>query len=693
MNTFLIIAVLAAMGLGGAYFYSNAKKAVDAENEDEVEIEGLENKTVDELAISIQEYLSERLRRNLEDEALTQRELKRERETMAELRDSLNNASLGDGAAKTVLINRIKALLSTKNSEFEIRERDIDRIINFDNPPDTHVKFEIILYCYTKAYREKGLSKMINEYRMDEPVLVEDSNMQIPEYVVTEERLDRIYDSVMENQPMTDTDIAGNELELRSSLGDIRLNYDAKIDILTQLIYESRWGFGVVDPLYYQDLDEIDCGVSGRNGNGGVDYDNGAKRAHYRYESVWIMFHGRNIRFAFLRFKNNDELKRVSDNVYRFNSAEPLSEKKGYITGTMPDGSRITVSRPPFSESYAFFLRKFSSAGSSPRPATLIEGKDHMGEPLNHNAFIPLALMKWAIKGERNTMITGGAGTGKSTFLKAMIRYVSPMYNIRVSEMAFELALPDAYPDRNILTMQETPTVDAQQGLNIAKKMNSAVTILGEVATAIQASEFIQTAMVNSRFGLGTHHAGSTRELVEAFSNNLLELGLFSDKKDAVLETAATLDVDCHLAFANGERHIAAITEILTVGDEGYPTLMGDEEPTSNTVANERTLPVDKKMMEDARYYFRRSTSPNLFKTHQLMHWTDEGGNKRFVLDSMPSPEVVKEIQSTLMEKDRIEFDYDMKMLEKAGFPANYEKCTDAEKKEIEQWKQRLYSV
>ena len=693
MNSILIIVVLAALAGAGYYRYDKFKKEVIAEDESEEDV-GLQVKTIDDLAMEIMNTFTARLGRNLEDEPLTQRELEKERLAMSELKEALNKAPVGDGSAKTLLVKRIIALLTSKSSEFYLTDSDITTLVNFNNPQDPHVKFEILMYCYSDKYHAKALGKLISDYRLDELVESDDGTK---EYNITDEKLDEVYYSVSTGEPIPAGiyDENGNELMLKSSIKPIHLEYEQKIDIIAQLIFE-HWGLGVIDPLYYQDIDEIDCGCSGLNGESRFDADaDDTKRIEYKYESVWVMYHGRNIHFSFLRFRSPEELKRVADNVYRYNSAEPLSAAKGYITGTMPDGSRITVARPPFAESYTFFLRKFSSVGGSPSPVALIAGKDPFGNVLNHEAWIPLVLMKWAIMGERNTMITGGAGTGKSTFLKAMFRYISPQYNVRVQEMAFELALPNAYPGRNIVTMQETTTVSAQEGLNIAKKMNSAVTIVGEVATAEQASEFLQSAMVNSRFGLGTHHAGSTKELVEAFSNNLLELGLFKDKKDAVLQTASVLDTDCHLAFANGERHIERITEIIVNGDGGYPTTLETlgEKASEYTLDNQQKLSTMDKTLQDARYYFRRSTSPSLFTTHQLMHWTDEGGRKRFVLDDMPAPSIVKEINDTLMDEQKKEFAHDMEMLEKAGFPANYAKCSKAEKEEIEQWKKDLYSV
>ena len=76
------------------------------------------------------------------------------------------------------------------------------------------------------------------------------------------------------------------------------------------------------------------------------------------YESIWL-FYGKSIKLDFIGFESESELKRVCQIIYRYNRGGQLSEATGYRVNEMKDGSRILVVRPPFSESWAFFVRKF----------------------------------------------------------------------------------------------------------------------------------------------------------------------------------------------------------------------------------------------------------------------------------------------------------------------------------------------
>ena len=189
-------------------------------------------------------------------------------------------------------------------------------------------------------------------------------------------------------------------------------------------------------------------------------------------------------------------MERVVTNIYKYGANKTLSKKTGYVISTMNNGARVVVWQPPFANGYAFIARKFDSTESI-APENLIKGK---------NNIIPITLMKWFIKGEKTIPITGDQGTGKSTMLKSLIRFINPNFAIRVQEIAAELNLNYCYPNRNIVAFQETEHVKSQEGLNLQKKSSGDVNIIGEVTEAIQANYVIQTSMIASRFTMFTGH-------------------------------------------------------------------------------------------------------------------------------------------------------------------------------------------
>lgn len=317
-------------------------------------------------------------------------------------------------------------------------------------------------------------------------------------------------------------------------------SFVGKTDILVQMIYQELFGLGMVDFLVEQPFDSIMGGASA----GGDDE-----------RSLWVQYKGKNIYMQYAAFGSKKELERICRCLSRFeNATGQLSAQKAYIVGTRLDGSRVVVTRPPFSEGWSFFVRKFNHRYYTDINELFcdkgIEEADN--------------LMKWIIKGCQVTGITGAQGSGKTTLLMYLIGYINKSYAIRVQEMNFELYLRRRYPERNIVSFRETGYISVQEGLDIQKKTDGAVNILGEVATAQAGSYMIQMGMSASLFTVFTHHATSTEYLLLTLRNALMECGGFSDENLAMAQVLSVLKFDIHIMKdVTGKRYIQRITEII----------------------------------------------------------------------------------------------------------------------------------
>ena len=130
--------------------------------------------------------------------------------------------------------------------------------------------------------------------------------------------------------------------------------------------------------------------------------------------------------------------------------------------------------------------------------------------------------------------------------------------------MNFELYLRKRYPERNIVSFRETGYISVQEGLDIQKKTDGTVNILGEVATAQAGSYMIQMGMSASLFTIFTHHATSTEYLLLTLRNYLMEYGGFSDENLAMAQVLSVLKFDIHIMKdVSGKRYIQRITEII----------------------------------------------------------------------------------------------------------------------------------
>jgi len=500
------------------------------------------------LTSEIKEMMFQLTTRQFEDHIGSKETYERELNKRIELKKALKGCSNGSYEDKAYIIDYIGDLLKT----YLIKEDDIDRVLYFDKPKflSGKDKFDILIYDYHKRYGNKGLSVLIEEENWDEPKMIE--NEEMPVYVISKEEVEETF------------------FERR-----IVLSYQDKINIIAQRIYEKYKGFGVIDKIRDMAIDGVSGGVSGVVESDMVDnFTNIKDFTMYprNYDSVWIFFKGKSIHLPFLSFGSQRELKRVCQGIYRYNKAGQLSEANGFRINEMKDGSRVVVVRPPFSESWAFFVRKFHLKN--------IELEDLIQDK---NASIVIDLLKFLMKGGRITSITGSQGSGKTTMLMALIRHIYPTLTLRVQEMAFELNLRKLYPQRNILTFKETDSISGQTGLDLQKKTDGAVNVLGEIATDEISVLMLQMAQVASLFTLFTHHGKTVEDLVLSLRNSLLKCNVFRDEQIAEEQVVKVLDFDVHLnKDYEGKRYIERITEIVpcikTIGfDKSFKTTDSDK--------------------------------------------------------------------------------------------------------------------
>ena len=472
----------------------------------------------EELQKLLNDEVNQILRANLYEVGLSEKELKRLRIRKRELRDALNQCGIGDLAAKEYVKNVLEDILVKK---YKYGEKEWNSIIPFENRKELSPvdKFDILLYCYEKEYGPDAFDLFMKENHIMDRISAEYSG-----YVISEEMLDDIFFE-------------------RAWL----LSTNDKKKIVIQRLYSGYRGLGVIDELRDLKIDGISGGVSGKEG---------------QHNSVWLFYHGVMIHLAFLSFGSERELERVCMNIYRYGNPGQLSKAKGYIVNEMKDHSRVVVVRPPFSESFAFFVRKFGTIEKRSLEELLPDdGKE-----------VVIDILKWIIKGCQIAAVTGAQGSGKTTLLMGLIAYIHPYFTLRIQEMAFELHLRDIYPDRNILSFRETDTISGQEGLDIQKKTDGTVNILGEVATIEVAAYLIQMSQVGSLFTLFTHHAKTTDSLVKYMRNSLLSSGIFRDEKIAREQVVESIRFDIHMEKdINGHRYIERISEIVPDDSEkGY---------------------------------------------------------------------------------------------------------------------------
>ena len=615
-NILLIVLVFIIMIISIIYY---VRKKQNEEVIQEIEKDD-KTYTLEKMRDYVKKRLDEITKINLYDIGLSEEELKRRKNKKYALKKALKGCTYGDINDKRYVKELISDLLS---KEYGVDETNISKAIPFDVPSllTAQDKFDIIIYMYKKEFGYEALTELIKRYNLATLKYIQGESK--PSYVITEDEICDIYEKEK-----------------------LVLSFKDKLEIVVQRIYQHYKGYSSIDEIRDMNIDGVSGGVSGLPESfvsqvaqtGTTDYieqvsEHKVPRA---CDSIWIFFQGKSIRLAFLSFGTEAELKRVCQNIYKYNNPGQLSDTNGYKVNEMKDGSRVVVVRPSMSETWAFFVRKFDV-----KRATVEQWTGDM--PGKEKA---IDLLKYLVKGARITSITGEQGCGKTTLLMGLIENIYETMNLRITEMAFELHLRKVYPTRNILSMRETDTISGQECLDFQKKTDGSVNIIGEVATDPVASWMIQSAQVASKFTLFTHHAKTFPDLVTALRNSMLRDGVFKSERTAEEQVVQVLNFDIHLQKDfRGRRYIERVTECIPVKDtKKYDFEYQKEHDMDSKVT---------KFFENATTYFSKVTEQNLYTYQNILEYVDG----EYQLTNKITDTNIREMRSNMDETDAVEFD------------------------------------
>ncbi|MBH1940633.1 Flp pilus assembly complex ATPase component TadA [Mobilitalea sibirica] len=529
----IIITVMILVGIIIIYFIF--KK--DPEPEEDTKQEDIYS--ISYLIQGVRNLFNEIINQNIAQLYLNRKETKKREQQKARLITALRCCAQGKIGEKEYVKDYMKDLLQ---SNLNINENTIDRIIPFHAPSfmTAQDKFEILLYIMKKEYSLQAFHQLSALCGFEKP---------------------------KKNAYGTYYEITDQDVHLAYELYAKPLCYLDKLNIVTQRVYQGSYGFSIADELRDMNIDGISGGVSGIT----TEQYNYLEEVflhevtgqHHAYDSLWIFLHGKAIRMSFLRFGSLSELIRVCKNLYSYDNVGHLTSTNGYKLTYLQDGSRVVVVRPKLSTHWAFFVRKFDSAKNMGLMELIRdEGKENVVE-----------VIKWAVRGCLNIILSGDQNSGKTTALKAMIRYIDQKYPIRTTEQEFELWLNHAYPKINVISFRASEEVSIINAINIQKKTDASIMILGEVASNDLAAAFITLTQAGTKATMCTCHCVSTEDLVDYFRNAILSEGTFSNELIAEEQVANAINIDIHWEKSgDGHRYISYIREIIPYPrDEKWP--------------------------------------------------------------------------------------------------------------------------
>ena len=383
ITNILLMIVVIGIAIFSVYYFVKKRRTEEVESTIEVDDKTY---TIEKMEQFVKRRLDEITKVNLYDIGLSEEELKRRKNKKYELKKALKGCTYGDVNDKKYVKELIYDLLA---QEYGVDEANISKAITFDIPSllTPQDKFDILIYVYKKEFGYEALTELIKKYNLAVLKYVEGETK--PSYVITEKEIEDIYEQEK-----------------------IVLSFSDKLSIVVQRIYQHYKGYSSIDEVRDMNIDGVSGGVSGLPESflsqvAQTDGDYLEQVAEHKVpracDSIWIFFQGKSIRLAFLSFGTESELKRVCQNIYKYNNPGQLSDTNGYKINEMKDGSRVVVVRPSMAESWAFFVRKFDTKKATLEQIIRFDGKEETIE-----------LLRFLVKGARIIALTGEQGCRKN---------------------------------------------------------------------------------------------------------------------------------------------------------------------------------------------------------------------------------------------------------------------------------------
>ncbi|MDI9490475.1 MAG: CpaF family protein [Saccharofermentanales bacterium] len=252
-----------------------------------------------------------------------------------------------------------------------------------------------------------------------------------------------------------------------------------------------------------------------------------------------------------------------------FGRSNRLINEQNPINGMrLEDGSRIHAILPPSApEGPVVSIRRFT--GIRPRLESLIEHKT-----INQQA---AEFLIETVTEKRNVFISGGTGTGKTTFLNALSAYIGRQERVVTIEDNIELDLQDI-PNLVRLEARE-PGPDGKGAITLEQLIRSSLRLrpdrilVGEIRGA-EAFDMIQAMSTGHPGSMSTGHGNNSLEMLDRIS--LMILMSSSLPWDAIKRlVASALDINIHLTrLPDGRRIVQEISAI-----KGYQNQQFQLEP------------------------------------------------------------------------------------------------------------------
>lgn len=279
-----------------------------------------------------------------------------------------------------------------------------------------------------------------------------------------------------------------------------------------------------------------------------------------RFDKVYIERNGKLVQTQ-VRFKDNGHLMHIIEKIVsqvgrRIDEAQPI------VDARLPDGSRVNAIIPPLAlDGPSLSIRRFGRHVIT--SDEMIENKTIMSGMLKFLAA--------CVKSKATILISGGTGSGKTTTLNALSRFIPEDERIVTIEDTAELQLQQ----RHVVKFEtRPPNLNKEGGINQRQLVRTALRmrpdriIVGECRGA-EALDMLQAMNTGVEGSMTTVHANNPKDAFSRLESMILMADLEIPTRVILQQLSSAVKLVVQVSrLQDGSRKIMNISEVLGVKDD-----------------------------------------------------------------------------------------------------------------------------
>jgi pilus assembly protein CpaF len=271
-------------------------------------------------------------------------------------------------------------------------------------------------------------------------------------------------------------------------------------------------------------------------------------------DGIWVERAGK-LELTDASFDSEDHIRRVIERIVSA-VGRRIDESQPMVDARLPDGSRVNAVIPPLAvDGPTLTIRKFAKDIYGPKD--LVDIGTASPEVM--------ALLASCVAGKLNILVSGGTGTGKTTFLNALSSFIPHNERIVTIEDAVELQLDQ----RHVIRLESrSSNIEGRGEITIRDLVRNSLRmrpdriIVGEVRGG-EALDMLQAMNTGHEGSLSTLHANTPRDALSRLETMVLMAGLDLPLRAIREHVSSAIDVIVHLSrLRDGTRRVVQISEV-----------------------------------------------------------------------------------------------------------------------------------